>query len=686
LIYWTGVPLFDPFSSSRLTSSSLKTQQLEVSKWTVSYKSSAEYISLTVLTTVISKTRALSIPAAFAGLAYLNARWRLPVDLKLFMAMIKAQIFFSKRERANRINSFYLIEEHANNPKVASETFILYQGTSWTFKQTYEIVLRYAGYLQSEYSVQPGDIIALNFMNCPQYMFLVLAIWSLGGLPAFINYNLTSEAFVHSVRVSSARLLIIEPEVEQKVLTEEVRSNLALDIVVFSPGLESLVEQYLPFRAPDTARSGTTPRSPCVLIFTSGTTGLPKAAVVPWYRAVFGAAAMAKWIDLGPAASKRPDRLYTAMPLYHSAAFQIGFHLCLICPATLVLSRKFSVSNFWEEATAGEATVIQYVGETLRYLLTAPPDDSVKHHVRLAVGNGLRPDVWERFQQRFGIETIAEFYGATESVFASWNLSRNSFASGAIGQVGLLGDVYSSKMQSIVEVDWETEAPRRDLKTGFCSKVLRGEPGELLYAVDPKDIGARYQGYFDNKAASDSKILRDVHKVGDAWFRSGDVVRFDKQGRMWFSDRIGDTFRWRSENVATTEVAEVLGLHPDVIEANVYGVQIPNHDGRAGCAAVLLKDITSPDIPVPRKVLRSIAKCAQEGLPRYAVPIFLRVLTEVMATGNNKQQKHILRMEGVEPSKINCGDRIFYLEPGSEEFKPFGDEEWDKVQNGKLKV
>lgn len=601
------------------------------------------------------------------------------------MAILKAQLFFGKRERANRINSFYLIEEHANNPKVAFKPFILYQGTSWTFKQTYDVVLRYAGYLQSDYSVKPGDIIALNFMNCPQYMFLVLAIWSLGAVPAFINYNLTSEAFVHSVRVSSARLLIIEQEVEQKVFTEEVRLSLALEIIVFSSGLESSIERYLPFRAPDTARSGATTRSPCVLIFTSGTTGLPKAAVVPWDRAVFGAAVMAKWIDLGPVASKKPDRLYTAMPLYHSAAFQIGFHLCLICPATIIISRKFSVSNFWEEVTAGKATVIQYVGETLRYLLSAPPDDSLKHHVRLAVGNGLRPDIWERFQQRFGIETIAEFYGATESVFASWNLSRNSYSSGAIGQVGLLGDFYSSKMQSIVEVDWETEAPRRDLKTGFCFKVPRGEPGELLYAVDAKDIGARYQGYFGNQVASDSKILRDVHQLGDAWFRSGDVVRFDKQGRMWFSDRIGDTFRWHSENVATTEVAEVLGLHPSVIEANVYGVQIPNHDGRAGCAALLLKDITSPDTAVPEKVLGSIAKIAHNGLPKYAVPIFLRVVTSVMATGNNKQQKHALRMEGVEPGKISSGDRIFYLKSGGDEYKRFGDEEWHQVQAGKLK-
>lgn len=618
-------------------------------------------------------------------LAYLNARWRLSVDLDLLGSIIKTRTAFTRRERADQINSFYLIEEHAHNPKIQDKAFIIYQGESWTFKQTYDMVLRYAGYLHSQHSIQPSEIIALDLMNSPQFLFLALAVWSLGALPALINYNLTSTAFVHSVRISTARLLIIDPEVEPKALTEETRSTLQapnfrndafpLEIAVLTQGLQSSLEYYPPFRAPNTARSGAIAHSPCVLVFTSGTTGLPKAAIVPWDRTVVGSGMMGRWIGLRPVTSKKPDCYYTVMPLYHSAAFQLGFHCCLSCPATLVLGRKFSASNFWDEGAAADATVIHYVGETLRYLLATPPqpDDRAKHHVRLAIGNGLRPDVWDRFRDRFGVETIAEFYGATESVAASWNLSRNTFSSGAIGQVGLLGELYYSKVQSIVDVDWETESPRRDPKTGFCVRVPRGEPGELLYAVDPKDIGAKYQGYFGNKRASDSKIWRDVHKKGDAWFRSGDVLRFDKEGRIWFSDRIGDTFRWRSENVSTAEVAQVLGQHAAIVEANVYGVQIPNHDGRAGCAAVLLKDITNPDTPVPESVLESIATFSRNSLPKFAVPVFLRVVTEVMATtGNNKQQKHVLRAEGVEPDKVGGGDRIFYLRPEAIDLNPLG--------------
>lgn len=633
-----------------------------------------------------------------AGLAYLNARWRFSVDLNLFASILKSSTTFSKRERADRTNSFYFLEDYAHDPRIKDKLFILYQGRSWTFIETYDMVLRYAGYLYSHHSIQPGETIALDFMNSAQFVFLIIAVWSLGATPAFINYNITSTAFVHCVRVSTARLLIIDPEVEPTALTEETRATLQvpnfhndtspLEITIWTEILQISLEDYPPFRAPNSVRSGAIARSPCVLIFTSGTTGLPKAAIVPWDRVAAGSGLMARWAGLRPVISKNPDRYYTSMPLYHGSAFMLAFHCCLSVPTTLVISRKFSASKFWDEVAAADATVIQYVGETLRYLLAAPPqpDDRTKHRVRLAFGNGLRLDVWDRFRERFGVETIAEFYGATEGVAASWNLSRNTFSSGVVGQVGLLGELYFSRSQTIVEVNWESEEPRRDPQTGFCVKVPRGEIGELLYAVDPKDIGARYSGYMGNKKASESKIWRDVHKKGDAWFRSGDVVRFDKEGRLWFSDRIGDTFRWRSENVSTAEVAEVLGQHPAILEACVYGVEIPNYDGRAGCAAVLLKDIPNADTPVPESVLESIATFARNKLPKYAVPVFLRVVTEIMSTGNNKQQKHVLRAEGVELGKVSGGDRIFYLRAGGDRFESFKSKEWNEVNGGMVKL
>lgn len=646
----------------------------------------------------ISQTAALAAPAAVAGLAYLNARWRGSVDANLIASLYKTNKEVERREKADRMNSFYLIEEHAHNPKVRNCVFIVFQGKSWTFKQTYDMVLRYASYFHEKHSVQKGDIIALDFMNSAQFLFMVMALWSLGALPAFINYNLTSTAFVHSVRISTARLLIIDPEVAPNALTSETRPILEapdfrndafpLEIDVLTTDLQSSIEHYPRYRAPDSARSGALQRSPCVLIYTSGTTGLPKAAKVPWDRTVRGGFFVGGWLPLNPVTSKNPDRYYTAMPLYHGSAFQLCFHTCLARPATMIISRKFSASNFWNEVAETEATAIQYVGETLRYLMAAPaqPDDRTKHKVRIAFGNGLRPDVWDRFRDRFGVETIGEFYGATEASNATFNLSRNTFSSGAIGSMGKFGQLMAAGTSAIVEIDWEAEEPRRDPATGFCTQVPKGEIGELLNAIDANDIEAKYQGYLGNDKATASKLLRDVLKPGDAYFRTGDAVRLDSDGNFWFSDRIGDTFRWRSENVSTTEVAQAISTHPAVLEANVYGIEIPNHDGRAGCAALMLREIETPDVQIPTSLLESLATHARAGLPKYAVPVFIRVVTEVMATGNNKQQKHVLRKAGANPAELTNGDRLFYLPPNGTSFMPFGPAEWAAVQAGEVKL
>jgi acyl-CoA synthetase (AMP-forming)/AMP-acid ligase II len=270
------------------------------------------------------------------------------------------------------------------------------------------------------------------------------------------------------------------------------------------------------------------------------------------------------------------------MPLYHSSAAVLGVSCTLGLGATICIGKKFSARTFWPDVRASKATIIQYVGETCRYLLSAPvqygPDGEnldKKNNVRVAFGNGLRPDVWDRFKERFDIEGIAEFYSATEGHGSLWNFSRNSFSKGAIGRNGTLGYLLNRKAIAIVEVDHDTGAPLRDAKTGFCMKVPWGEPGEALWKLND-DIASQFQGYYGNSAATDSKIMRDVLVKGDVYYRSGDMIRWDKE-RTYFSDRIGDTFRWKSENVSTNQVSESLGNHPAVEEANVYGEH--GHDG-----------------------------------------------------------------------------------------------------------
>ena len=373
---------------------------------------------------------------------------------------------------------------------------------------------------------------AIDMINCPQMLFMIMAVWSLGATPALINYNLTGEPFVHSMKTSTARLLIIEPEVEATVLTSETRSVITapnfrnnafpMEVAVLASGLQSSLSYFPPYRAPDSARSGAIGRTPMVLISTSGTTGLPKAAAVPFERTNVASRAIGQWIGLKPVTSSNPDRYYTAMPLYHATAFQLAFHTCLTHATTLVISRKFSVSQFWKEVADSKATAIEYVGETLRYLLAAPPasDDKTKHKVRLAFGNGLRGDVFDKFRNRFGVDTIAEFYGATEGVGGTFNFSRNNFSSGAIGSAGAIMSLMSKTTSKIVQVDWDTEEPYRDPSTGFCVRMPTNQPGELLMEVDAKDIKAKYQGYHGNEEQTNKKIIHDVMKKGDAYFVS----------------------------------------------------------------------------------------------------------------------------------------------------------------------
>lgn len=374
------------------------------------------------------------------------------------------------------------------------------------------------------------------------------------------------------------------------------------------------------------------------------------------------------------------------MPLYHSSAAVLGFFHCLEAEATFAVGRKFSTKLFWNDVRKHNATIIQYVGETCRYLLAAQPDIDPttgenldkKHNVRLAMGNGLRPDVWARFQERFGIGAVAEFYAATEGFVGTWNLSRNDFSQGAIGRNGWLYGLLMKTKIAIVARDPETDEPYRDPKTGLCQAVTRGEVGELLFIL-PDDMEKDFQGYYNNKKATNSKIIHNVIKKGDGYFRSGDLISWDTEGRMYFHDRIGDTFRWKSENVATTEVSAMIGLHPAVEEANVYGVQLPHHDGRAGCAAIALRST------VDESLLRSLADHAKAKLPKYAVPIFLRLGKGLSAavTGTNKQQKHNLRVEGVDPSKVG-GDELFWLK--GDTYVRFETKDWVHMNAGHIKL
>ncbi len=626
---------------------------------------------------------AIAAPALLAGGAWLTAKTQLDYDLYMIGGLARIELNCSRQHSRDRLNIFYLLEEHATSKGSADRIFLMFEGREWSYKQAYDTVIKYGTWLKQKYAIQKGEIVAMDFMNGPTFIFLWFGLWSIGASPAFINYNLTAEPLLHTIKTSTARVLLVDEEIRPQFPQKELDALRFQNIeaVFFDSSIEQEISNTSGIREPDSIRGGVERTDIAILIYTSGTTGLPKAAVVSWQKLWFSPT-MSYWLSL-----KKTDRLYTCMPLYHSSAVILCTLPALHKGATLVLGRRFSTSTFWPEVRQHGATMIQYVGETCRYLLGAKPqiepDTGANldkaHNVHLAFGNGVRPDVWERFKTRFGIETIGEFYSSTEGISASWNLSSNTFATGAIGRNGNLLDLVLGRTVAVVDVDWSTEAPSRDPSNhNFCTRVKRGEPGEALYKLDAADIKAKYQGYFNNPDASNKKVMRDVFAKGDAFFRTGDIMRWDSEGRWYFCDRIGDTFRWKSENVSTAEVGEALGIHPRILEANVYGVEVPHHDGRAGCAAVLFSEGE-----VNQHLLDDVAKHALGKLPRYAVPSFLRVVKEIVATGNNKQQKAGLRKEGVNPGLLG-EDKVLWLRGGR--YVPFEGKHWQELNSGSVKL
>ncbi|KAF3004282.1 hypothetical protein E8E13_008463 [Curvularia kusanoi] len=678
----------------------------------------------------------LAVPAAAAGLAYLNARHGISYDWPLLSSFVSATIGTVRAERRDELNVFYDLEALAQGSR-ADHPWIIFHGQKWTYKEAYDIVLKYGTWLRNR-GVQPGEVVAMDFVNSETFIWIWFGLWSIGAKPAFINYNLTGKPLMHTIKTSTARLVLVDEEsktnfaehvmaehgfvpapitktggtqanydfeMDQSEVPRSVKSQALaqvqlqgitatpqkkqLEIVFFDKQLADSILMLQSIRQPDSCRANQKRNSMAMLIYTSGTTGLPKPAVMSWGKCNGGAKYVASWISL------KNDVMYTSMPLYHSSASVLGVCAVLQAGGTICLSSKFSHKTFWPEVRSSKATVIHYVGETCRYLLSAPPSALDKaHSVRAAFGNGLRPDVWEPFKERFGIRSVFEFYSATESPGGLWNRSDNTFSSGAMGRNGTLSTLLFAPNTCIVRTDPDADGtePLRSKHTGLCQVCDWNEAGELLYKLDPANIELKFQGYFGNDKATSSKIVRNVKKSGDAYFRSGDLVRWDKEGRWWFVDRIGDTFRWKSENVSTAEVADAVGRHAAIDEAAVYGVQVPGHDGRAGCAAVVLNPSAlstaanaEKAVAVKGEVLESLAAHVTKELPAFARPIWIRVTKQLQTTGTNKQQKHLLQKDGINPQAVEqTGDALYWLSNGA--YVPFTARDFKKIEGGGVKL
>ena len=550
-----------------------------------------------------------------------------------------------------------LVEDKAE--RLADRTAVVFEGASVTWAELNASANRYARTLES-LGVARGDTVSVLMENRIEILTTIVALSKLGAIAGLINTNLREQPLIHCVTVTESKKCVFGGELTEAV--QSVKSELHLtegSDYLFVPDSDGTP-------APNWARdldaasaeedSANLPQTGDVTlgetacyIFTSGTTGLPKAAVLSNRRFMMSAGlAASAGLQCTP-----EDRLYICLPLYHGTGLLIGVGASFSSGASMFIRRRFSASNFLREVREQRATCLIYIGELCRYLCNTDrqPDDHRNPLTRM-MGNGLRPDVWMEFKERFGIKRISEFYGASEGNVAFANLLNKDRTIGM-----------TSAKVALVAYDVDADEIVRDAQER-CSEVADGEPGLLLSEINAE---AEFEGY-TNAEATEKKIVRNVFEDGDAWFNSGDLLRTVDVGftlgypHYQFVDRVGDTFRWKSENVSTNEVGEIVNGFEQVEFCNVYGVEVPRADGRAGMAALRLRE------GVDELDLQGFAEYVSRELPSYARPVFLRVQREIEVTGTMKMVKGDLKRDGYDVEAVK--DPLYVLPPGADSYRP----------------
>jgi fatty-acyl-CoA synthase len=507
---------------------------------------------------------------------------------------------------------------------------------------------RYARWAHTQ-GLGKGETVCLLMPNRPEYMAVWIGITHAGGAVALLNTNLVGLSLSHCIDVVEAKHVIVASELMDSFATIEPQLKSKPKIWLHGEHSDPAKQRARIDRALDTLsgspldaseRRPLTIEDRALYIYTSGTTGMPKAANVNHYRVMLACFGFAGVMDTTGA-----DRMYDCLPMYHTVGGLVATGALLVNGGSVVIRERFSASEFWDDVVRNDCTLFQYIGELCRYLQHSPHNPiETRHRLRLVCGNGLRPDIWQEFKDRFRIPHILEFYAATEGNVLMFNFE------GKLGAIGRIPWFVANRFPTaLVRFDVAQEQPARN-EQGFCIACAPNEVGEAIGRIlhDPKRPGARFEGYA-LKSEDDGKILRNVFEPGDAWFRTGDLMRKDKNGYFYFVDRIGDTFRWKGENVSTSEVAEAICRYPSVVEANVYGVPVPGKDGSAGMAALVV------DGDLDLAALRDhLVQC----LPDYARPLFLRIRGAIEVTSTFKQKKLNLVKQGFDPSAT--ADAIYF--------------------------
>ena len=606
-------------------------------------------------------------------------------DMKPKATPVPREVTQAKLDRRNAASAWHRASRpytmadrlEARVAQVGDQPFLIYGEEHYNYAQANQRInqVAHAGHAQG---LRAGDVVALAMENRPAYFFVWFGLAKLGVKVAFLNTHVSGKPLAHAISVTGASKVVIGEEclsnfhLSQRDLpthvdcwlwpdaenpaSDEQRSLCSLDLAQCAQG----AAEHNP---PKTWRAGITAGDTALFIFTSGTTGLPKAALISHARWLMAGDVMRVTMDI-----QQSDAFYCFLPLYHGAASMSAGATALAAGARLVIRRKFSRREFWNDVRRYETTVCQYVGEICRFLLSAPPSPDDKNHpLRKIAGTGMAPEVWHQWVDRFGDQfQIFEGWGATEANTNTLNLDN---------WVGSCGRVpfWEKTNLRLVRYDVENQTHLRD-ENGFMQLCDVDEPGEAIGMIInmPDVVGGRFEGYTSDEATQ-NKILRNVFREGDAWWSSGDLLRCDADGYCWFVDRIGDTFRWKSENVSTTEVADVLGDYPGLDAVTIYGVKVPNHDGRAGMAAVVMHPDTHFDP-------QTFWQLAMSRLPRYAAPLFVRVSAQADMTGNYKLRKVDLQREGFSPELVK--DPLYVRDDAAQTYVPLSEVALAKALRG----
>ena len=547
--------------------------------------------------------------------------------------------------------------------KFLDRPFLHFEDETWTYAQTNKAANILASYFVST-GVKHGDRVVMFMENRPSFVISLLALNKIGAIAVLINTSLTGDPLVHCINssdsikciVGAERAKALEDVLDQINITKQqdllwVKDTPNYTLPEWAIDLEANLDSSKDKNLEET--NSVKAKDVACYIFTSGTTGVPKAAICPNQKL------MAASINIKMAGYRidETDCMHNSLPLYHSTGLMLGLCAVIQAGASTFIKRKFSASSFWEEVQKHNTTALVYIGELCRYLANQDPTQAeLNNPLKVMVGNGLRPDVWDTFKDRFGVNRIVEIYGASEGNALFMNLLNKDKTIGMTN-----ADV------TLIEYDVaEDEILKND--NGFCRKIINHDPGLLIIRIGPNAV---FNGYTDAQA-TEKKILRDVFEEGDSWFNTGDLIRTVDVGyslgktHYQFVDRVGDTFRWKSENVSTNEVGEILNGFKDVNMSNVYGVKIPGCEGRAGMAAFSLDDADNFD-------WKGFSDYVENSLPKYARPLFIRVIQEMDTTGTFKLKKNDLRNEAFDISKLT--DAVYCLKPNSSNYEVL-DNEW----------